>query len=352
MFEISKMDIHQGELYAGYACDETIRAYASSGGIVSCILIDLLERGQIDSALVSRITSHNEHISAVTVLAHTREEVLQNAGSSYIDTPVLQKVRELKIFLGRVAIVALPCQATELKAMMTREPELQEKFFPVIGLFCRGNVTKRFFNDYFLRCNINPAEVESVKVAREHLKGKVIVRLRDGGERSIPFMSMNAYRLIGIHAKALCAWCDEHTAREADISVGDIFMPEFKRKAIKHSAFIARSKEAAALLQDMHDRGILTAEYVGIERYRKTFARVERFGDRLAPRYAAARLTGLKSLKRQHTGGMNLFHFLAWTFIFVNSRLSRKRWGRRLLFALPSWVISLTAFVIKGLSRL
>ena len=348
----SAIHIRRGELYAGYALDETVRAHASSGGVVSGILIDLLERRQIDLALVSRITSHRGRICGVTVPAHGREEILKNAGSSYIDTPVLQKVRELKYFQGRVAVVALPCQVVRLRDRMSREPELQNKISLVIGLFCRGNVTSRFFDEYFARCGIDPREVDSVKVSREHLKGKVRVRLRDGGERNIPFMRMNAYRLVGAYAKPLCAWCDEHVAREADISVGDIFMPEFKRKEIKHSAFIARSEETVALLEDMCARGILTAEYVGIERYRKTFARVERFTDTLASRYPAARLTGLKTPRSRDRGGINPFHFLAWTFIFLNSRISRKRWGRRFLFALPSSSISLMALMVKGLSRL
>jgi coenzyme F420-reducing hydrogenase beta subunit len=179
------------------------------------------------------------------------------------------------------------------------------------------------------------------------------VKLRNGIERHIPFMSINAYRQAGIHAKDLCAWCYEHKAEDADLSVGDIFMPEFKQKPIKHSAFIARSEKAVTLLENMQSEGILVCRYVGIERYKKSFAKVERFSNSLSPRSAAARLIGLKFLKAtKKIDNFNLFHFLAWTIIFLNKRISLSRRGRRFLFALPSLLIYLVAALVKGLSRM
>ena len=155
-----------GELYAGYACDESVRSSASSGGIVSAVLIHLLQRGY-DGAIVSRITSDGS-IRAVTKVVHTSQEVLDHAGSSYIDTPVLQTVKELckagSLTGRRYAIVALPCQVRALRLIFRQKPELASVFNPVIGLFCRGNVQSLFYDDLLVREGIDPSQVLSVRV--------------------------------------------------------------------------------------------------------------------------------------------------------------------------------------------
>lgn len=343
-----------GELYAGYA-GESIRAFASSGGIVSAILTELLESGQIDGALVSRITSRDDHVVAETLLATTREEILACGGSSYIDTPVLQQVKALAgSDMRRVAVVALPCQVRALRSMMARDPQLREKFSPVISLFCRGTVKPAFYDDFLAREGIAPGMLETVKIHRKHVGGKAVFHLRNGEQHVVPFMKLNAYRLAGIHPKTLCAWCDEHLGVEADISVGDIFMREYKQRPIKYSAFVGWTDAATALLQDMRDRGLIEAEFVGWEKYQRKFAKIEKMSNTLASRYTAARIAGQKRPRQlpPNPGPFNLFHCLAWTLFYLNGRLSRSERGRRVLYALPSPVISFMAYLIKALSRL
>ena len=349
-YAMTSLMIEQGEMYAGYACEPSLREVASSGGVVSSILLHLLERGIIDGALVSRITSRDGKVAAVTELAHTREGILACAGSSYVDTPVLKAVQALDEFSGRVAVVLLPCQARALAQLLEKKPALREKVYLSIALFCRGTVDRRFYEDWFRREGIDEAAVASLKIRRSHYTGQVVLHMHDGSERAFPFQRMNGYRLAGVHAKNKCCWCEEHLGAAADISVGDLFMPEYKARPVKHSAFIGRTPRGVETLQGLCDAAALTAEFVGMATYRKTFARIERFSNTLAPRYAAARLAGLKPARAQHEHG-NLFHTLAWTIYFKNCCLSRTERGRRLLYALPSAVISLMALLIKLLSK-
>jgi len=343
--------IQPGELYAGYASDAAVRAAASSGGVVSAILLELLRRGH-GGALVSRITSSSDGIVAETVLARTPEEVLRCGGSSYIDTPVLQAVHRLRDERGPIAVVALPCQVRALRRMMQRQPELSAKFFPVIGLFCRGSVRAEFYDDFFRSIGLDPRHVSSVKVARGHVKGQVIIRRDNGGETNIPFMRLNAYRLAGIHAKRLCAWCDEHMAAEADLSVGDIFTSNFKHREIKHSAFAARNERFASLVAEMVEQGQLTAERVGMDSYCRTFRKIERFSNQQVSRWPGAFLFGPRRPSGKLSGRFNLFHSLAWMIILCNGWLSRKPWGRRVLYAMPRPMVTVAALLVKGLSRL
>jgi coenzyme F420 hydrogenase subunit beta len=348
------MDIIPGELYAGYAGDARIRQHAASGGLVSAILIDLLERKQIDGALVSRITSSDGHIVGETTLVKSAEGVLRHAGSSYIDTPVIQKAKELATIEGRYAVVALPCQVRALRAIMARDRVLQERIALIIAIFCRGTVKPEFYDDYFRKVHIEPDQVETVKVERGYIAGTVKVHLKDSATRELSFASMNAYRQAGIHSKPLCAWCAEHLGEEADIAVGDIFMPEYRIREAKHSAIIGRTEQSASLLEGMIARDRISAEFVGQDKYHRTFSKVEKMSDTLTSRYLAAALVGQKRPRqlKEESGKFNVFHSAAWTLKYLNARLSDSKSGRKFLFILPSPLISLMAYITKGLSHL
>ena len=343
--------IRTGEIYAGYAADEEIRFHASSGGIVSSILIDMLAGGGADGALVSRMTSIDGEIGAETNLVKERGEILLHGGSSYIDTPVLDAAARLHGFGGRAVVVCLPCQARALRKMLYKKPDLEKRIGIIIALFCRGSVEKKFYEDLFAKYGLDRAGVDSIKVRRGHRKGTVTVSYRSGGTGIIPFETMNAYRIAGIHSPRRCLWCDEHMGREADIAVGDIFTYEFKKRGIKHSAIVCWSDRGAQLVDDLKTRGIVEIEYFGMKRYEDQFRGVLEFGDRLGPRFLAAGIAGAGSRGRPPLF-FNLFHTIAWTLVFLNSRMSRSSRGRRFLFGLPSCIVRLEALGIKALSRI
>jgi coenzyme F420 hydrogenase subunit beta len=344
-------DILQGEFYAGYATDADIRAHASSGGIVSAVLIDLLETGRIDGALVSRIESRDGRIRGATEQAVDRAGILRCAGSSYIETPVIDAARNLQGIEGRFALVGLPCQIRTLRRYLSTRPDLEEKIPFLIGLLCRGTVAGDLYDDLFSKYGIDGSAVTSVKVRRGHIGGDVIIDLAEGTSRTIPFRELNSYRIAGVHSMPRCLWCDEHLAAEADIAVGDIFTGEYRKKQIKHSAFVCWTGRGASLMREIFKKKLVAAEYFGMKRYRRTFSGIEDFSNHLGPRYLAARLTGTRPRGRHGTFG-NIFHSLAWTIIFANNRLSKTMKGRKLLFGLPAPVIQLEAMTTKALSRI
>ncbi len=343
--------IDEQEMYIGYARDADIRAHAASGGLASAILLHLMETGQVDGAIVSRITSRNGAITAASELARGREEVLQAAGSSYIDTPVWQTVKALRDFDGRVAVVALPCQARLMRKLLAKDDALRAKVAVIIGLFCRGTVTEKFYEDLLPRYGVDPAQVASLKVIRTHIKGTVRATLHDGRQRDLKFHKVNAYRMAGIHAKALCLWCDEHLSAEADISIGDIFAPEIKKRPIKHSAVICRTPLGALLIDEMVRADRVVLERYGMDKYRSVFSEIEQFTNTLAPRYWAAKLTG-QNAATPRTWRVNPLHVMSWTMYFLSYRLSKSARGRRLIFKLPHTLVAIWALGIKLLSKI
>lgn len=340
-----------GEMYCGYASDPEVRVAASSGGIVSSVLLSLLESGTIDAAIVSGISSADGQVTAISRPVESREAVLAAAGSAYIYTPVIAAVRQLEGTERRVAVVALPCQARAIRELLDKRPALRRNVVLLIGLFCRGAVRSQFYDDLLRKKGIDPGRVEEVKVARGHVRGEVRVALRDGRTASIDFFELNAYRTAGFHAHPGCLQCTKHLAESADISVGDIFTAEYKQRPIKHSCFVARTEAGLSALRRLHESGAAVNEYFGTQRYAETFRKIERFCAELAPRACAACLTGV-GFRGKRLRACNPFHVLSWMLFQIDYRATRNALGRRVLYALPPAAVKAASVLIKGLSKL
>jgi len=120
--------------YLGYAGDESVRDKAASGGAVSAILIDLLEQGVIDGALVSRVVVRDGEIGVESFIARTREEILSARSSIYMEFSMNAAFRLLAEDPGRLAVVALPCHIQNLRRREARDPALAENQ----GAYCVG----------------------------------------------------------------------------------------------------------------------------------------------------------------------------------------------------------------------
>ena len=340
------------EMYCGYAKDAAVRETAASGGLVSAILIHLLQSGEIDAAIVSRIGTNGEELSAISEWAQTRDDMLLANGSAYVYAPVLKQLRSHTEH-ERIAVVALPCQVRQIRKWITESPEMRSRVVLTVGLFCGGAPTIRLYEDYLRKCGVNSKMVTSVRVSRSHLGGALRCGLGGGETVDTSFFSFNARRVLGVHTFSGCIRCTEHLAEEADISVGDIYNAEYKRRDIKHSAFVPRTQRGVSVLHSMLASDEITCEYFGMTRYQKEFRKIIAFTDRLKERRMAARIVGIPIPPAgQAEAGFHPFHVLAWLILLTNYRISLKRWGRRLLFLLPTPVVKLLAVAFKLLSKI
>jgi len=348
-------DIIQNEMYVGFSNSNKIRENSSSGGVVTGLLTYMLNEKIIDCAIVSRIISINNNIRGISEIVTTNNNLLDFAGSSYIDTPVLSAVKKINEYNGKVAIVALPCQIRAIRQFLSKNNRIAEQVIMIIGLFCRGNITCRFYNDYFEKAKIRTDNIDKLKIKRGYLQGTIFINRSDGRNEEMDFNKLNYYRIAGIHGKTSCLFCDEHLAMQSDISVGDIFTPEFKNQTIKHSAIIPRSNAAVEVLKSIANKEQMVIKYYGIDNYLKCFHKIEKFGKNLRNRRIAAKFAGIKNniieneFKEQ---SINPFHILSWTLFYLNYRLSKTKSGRIFLFKMPMLYIKANALLIKGLSHL
>jgi coenzyme F420 hydrogenase subunit beta len=211
-----------GHVHESYTArvDPTIEG-AQDGGVVSALLISLLEAGEIDGALVAR-ESESEPWKGEAFLTRTPEEVRECAGSFYNQTLALAHVDFTGYDLPpnpRIAVVGTPCEIEGIKAMQARPwtwgSSRVEAITLTIALLCTKsfNYEKLMLEEIRDKRGVDLDEVGRVDVMR----GKLIIQDKSGE-------TIFEEPIRDFHGAALkgCDECADFMGHAADISVGSV----------------------------------------------------------------------------------------------------------------------------------
>ncbi|HKE98929.1 MAG TPA: Coenzyme F420 hydrogenase/dehydrogenase, beta subunit C-terminal domain [Actinomycetes bacterium] len=195
------------------------------GGVVSALLIALLQAGEIDGALVAR-ESPAERWKGEAFLARTPAEVLDCAGSFYNQTMALAHLDLSGHDLParpRVAVVGTPCEVEGIRAMQARPWTWGASRLDAVVLTIALLCTKSF--DY---TGLMVEEIQRTRgipletVGRvDVIRGKLIVE-DTAGEVLVeePIRDFHGAALKG------CDECTDFLGNGADLSVGSVGSPD------------------------------------------------------------------------------------------------------------------------------
>ncbi|MCK4370235.1 MAG: Coenzyme F420 hydrogenase/dehydrogenase, beta subunit C-terminal domain, partial [Candidatus Lokiarchaeota archaeon] len=213
------------KIVTAQAKDPKIREIATDGGVVTAILIALLENNLINGALISKRVSSFQRIP---FFAKSREEILEAAGTYYdLKGPVpelgnyntfVSTISELKKIdysdYMKIAIVGVPCQIHSIRKMQELNiiPAHIVKY--TLGLFCYEN----FKFDDVARAKIEERFNFSFKdIEKINIKDNLIINLRN---KDTPLkIQFSELRDIMRHA---CRVCENFSNYFADISFGGL----------------------------------------------------------------------------------------------------------------------------------
>ncbi len=144
--------------YVSHPASTEVRHSGASGGVVTALLLYLLEKGQIDGAVIVGADPGNPYLTK-GILATTPEEIKAGAQSKYCVTPSMEILQEIRTRKGRFAIVALPCQIHGLKKLAQADPVLYSKIEVIFGLYCACTMEPNGHLEAMQAAGINKEEV-------------------------------------------------------------------------------------------------------------------------------------------------------------------------------------------------
>jgi coenzyme F420-reducing hydrogenase beta subunit len=214
------------DLFSGKSC-----IVGQDGGVVSALLVKGFREGLFDAAVVVR---RLEGYSAEAVVAMNDSDVLAAKGTKYLKVNVTKKLREL-IGQGkkRIAIVCTPCEA---KAVRKIQQALNKDCqITVLGLFCfeAFNQTK-LKEEVKVRLGVDLDKADKTQVRA----GNFLVQV-DGKEYCCKVKDLEGA------AEKACGFCDDFTAKFADVSVGSVGSKQ------GYSTVIVRSDVGKKLIENL-----------------------------------------------------------------------------------------------------
>lgn len=236
--------------YRGHAANENIRLQGQTGGVVTSLLCYLLDSKKIDSAIVN---SFDSKISNTIVLnASTKEELIEAAGSYYVQSAVLEKFDPQK----KTAIVVLGCQAQALNYLKKNGLETPEY---IIGLICAGNYSRHYISAISKYSGIKKSKITNFRF-RDKIPngwpGKISIKYN---EKHVIMDSKIRHKLKPIYESYNCLSCFDQMNIMSDIVVGDpwgIDGDNFDKKR-GESVIIVRTQKGQALLEQAAKNGYI-----------------------------------------------------------------------------------------------
>ncbi|MDD3621773.1 MAG: Coenzyme F420 hydrogenase/dehydrogenase, beta subunit C-terminal domain [Methanofollis sp.] len=252
---------HYNECYVGYTTQKEIRSHASSGGIITSLLLFLLNKGIIQGAIITKMNKDRPY-DPEPFIARTEEDILEGARSKYCPVPlgiILKEVIESKKE-DKFALVGLPCHINSILKAESLNKDLKDKIILHIGLMCAHTNNFHGTTALMRSQHVAPENIKKIYYRGEGWPGLFQAEKIDGSRVAIPLKKFFDFtHHTHFFTPRRCLLCYDATSEFADLSVGDAWnLPESRDDKEGTSIILSRTNKGETLLQMLTHEGILT----------------------------------------------------------------------------------------------
>ena len=206
------------------------------GGMVTAILLQGMEAGLLDAAVVAL---QDDRYGATAILAENADSILEARGTKYVRISVIPPLLDaLQKGRKKVAVVGTPCQIRVVRCLQRagyfarRFPDAE---IYLLGLFCFESFDYgRLKSHIFKLFGLDLDKASKVQIAR----GKLLIQA-EGQEHSCRASELHELVREG------CDYCGDLVSRLADVSIGSVGSPE------GFSTVVVRSQRGERLLEGL-----------------------------------------------------------------------------------------------------
>lgn len=203
--------------------DRIVYERATDGGVVTSLLLYLIDRGKIDGAITAKQIGLFQR---KPFLCTKKDEILESAGFFFDTVHGMKRFSEyyitysteelpsmMKKGLHRVAFVGTPCQINAVRRMQALGIVPSDDIVLCLGLFCSGNFV---FNDKAKKKIADVAGFKWDDVKKINIKESIIIHLKNGEKKTVPVEMFDSLK------RYACNYCMDYSSEFADISFGGI----------------------------------------------------------------------------------------------------------------------------------
>lgn len=235
----------------GYATDADLRHHASSGGVLSALLVHALQSGLVDFVVQTgadpdRPTANRTGISA------SRDAIFAAAGSRYAPSAPLADL-ETWLARGRFAFVGKPCDVTALRQRARQDPRIDAQVPLMLAFFCAGVPSEAGTDRILKRLGVDKADVAAFRYRGDGWPGFATATRHDGSSSRMSYADSWG-DILSKEVQFRCKICPDAIGMVADIACADAWYgddrgyPSFEEQEGR-SLVIARTERGKAFLE-------------------------------------------------------------------------------------------------------
>jgi coenzyme F420 hydrogenase subunit beta len=195
------------------AADPKLRQMGHGGAIVTTLLTNAIEKGIIDSAIVSQAET-DLPVKPKALVGVVPDDIFSAVGSKFFPSSVARAYGSAvyEYDKANIAFVGTPCHVLALRKLEAWEHKITGNLKVIIGLFCFWTLSfSQLLNYLKEKYNIKPEEIKRLNIVKELLVET------DKGTTKVPLSEVKPHILTS------CETCTDFSAELADISVGGAY---------------------------------------------------------------------------------------------------------------------------------
>ena len=250
--------------YIGHTTDGKERHKASSGGIGSALIRYLLSLPEFGTGLTFVFNQKACHYDAKLIYSASEINV---CGSVYQDIDLPKFINEhIKEIKGGMVVSCMPCQVSTIRTILNKAkiPNF------IISLVCSGQTTVEGTWCFYKFLGIRKEDIINMQYRGNGWPSGIQIWLKNG--RKI-YRDNYTEPWVTIHRSNLfkpkrCFFCKRDTNYNADISLADPWLKEYKENdRTGHTLFIVHSEKGQQTLEEMRDKGFVSYRESDYESY-------------------------------------------------------------------------------------
>lgn len=239
-------------VFAGHAEDAEVRHRGSSGGVLSALLIHLLESGAVDFIVQTRAAA-SDPLRNEVAFSRTRDDVLAASGSRYSPAAPVAELERAFAEGGRFAFVGKPCDVAAVRKYLASFPHLTERVPYLLSFMCAGTPSQRGTNEVLQRMQVKPQEVVQFRYRGNGWPGSTRAVTTEGRVEELDYNTAWG-KVLNRHLQTRCKLCPDGTGEFADIVCADAWFgrdgyPEFEEREGR-SLLISRTPVGQSVIDE------------------------------------------------------------------------------------------------------
>lgn len=291
-------------LAAGYADDAEVRIRGSSGGVLSALLIHLLDSKQVDFVVHTK-SSAQDPLTNVTAFSRTREDILDGAGSRYAPAAPVAALHRALAEHGKFAFVGKPCDVAAVRKIIAIEPDLEARIPFLLSFMCAGTPSIHGTYEILKQFRMTGAELLSFRYRGDGWPGMTRAEAVDGRAATMDYNTAWG-KILNRHLQPRCKKCADGTGEFADITAADAWYgrdgyPDFS-EADGRSLLIARTAAGERLTAAAEAAGSVKLEEFDVQEIDRIQPYQRRRKGEMLGRSCAARILGKRWPRYRNLG--------------------------------------------------